>query len=97
MLDKEKQFELEKLDLQNAAEINSLTSNAPVSEVKGIQRINLKSLVPKFNRKLIDITIFFMCLERQAEKSNILVSDCVYHLILLHCRDNSERACGERG
>lgn len=77
-----REFELEKLRLTNAVETVSLTSsNAGNNEE--IRRVNLKDLVPKFDMKNSDVTLFFEIFERQAKKEKVSEDRWVSQLIPL--------------
>ena len=62
-------FELEKIKIQFSFETMSLTSNSGVNEIAP-KKVNFKDLVPRFDSKQIDVTLFFMIFQRQAEKEN---------------------------
>lgn len=88
-LEKQRQFELEKLRLQNAADGISVNSNSSEQEYRGSRNV-LKDLVPKFDPKLIDITLFFMIFERQAVKAKMDENNYVSQLIPLLPADIAE-------
>lgn len=51
---------------------------------------NMKYLVPRFDPKLIDITLFFMIYERQAEKANVVCIEFVFQPFQLLPTDIAE-------
>ena len=82
-------FELEKLKIQSSVKTVSLTSNSSVNEIAP-KRVNLKDLVPRFDPKQIDVTLFFMIFERQAEKEKIEKNYWVSQLLTLLPSEMSE-------
>ena len=76
-------FELEKLKIMNTKEIASITSTVPAAEPVKEKKVSMKDLVPRFEPKNIDITLFFMLFEKQAKKENINESNWVSQLIPL--------------
>ncbi|XP_054719150.1 uncharacterized protein LOC129228494 [Uloborus diversus] len=80
--DKERQFELDKLKLTTAAETVSLSSNGSASTDTS-RKSNLKHLVPKFDPKQLDVSLFFEIFERQAKKEEIEEERWVSQLIPL--------------
>lgn len=67
-LEKDRQFELDELHIQNSVEISSMFLNTTKSELPRIQKINIEDLVPKFNPKLFDITLLFKIFKRSQRK-----------------------------
>ena len=88
-LEKTRQFELEKLKLQSLGETSSNISARSVQEIMP-RKINLKDLVPKFDPKHIDITLFFMIFERQAAREKLDEEFWVSQLIALVPSDIAE-------
>lgn len=84
-----REFELEKLRIQNSAETGSTTSTSIMTPIEK-RRIRLKDFVPRFDPDRIDITLFFVLFERQAKKENVEEADWVSQLIPLLPTDISE-------
>ena len=80
--EKERQFELDKLRVQNGPEINSDISTVSARESSS-RKIKLKELVPKFEPKLIAIPLFIMIFERQAKSEKLEEEHWVSQLIPL--------------
>ena len=89
-LEKARNFELEKLRLENRG------ANTGRSFPEGIpKKSNLKDLVPKFDPKAIDISLFLMIFERQAAREKIDDGDLVSQLIPLLPIEVSEQILKE--
>ncbi|KFM81058.1 hypothetical protein X975_00428, partial [Stegodyphus mimosarum] len=97
----ERVFELEKLKVINVVETNSLVSMISTVEQSREKRVNLKGLVPRIEPSKIDISLFCMVFEKQAQKENIKeIKLClaINSFITSRCSpDNSERTSRQRG
>lgn len=83
---REQEFELQKLKISCSLENESVRSESGVASSDNRKRVNLKDLVPKFDIKSLDATLFFALFEKQAKRYEINENEWVSQLIpLLPC------------
>ncbi|GBM97597.1 hypothetical protein AVEN_165858-1 [Araneus ventricosus] len=79
-LRQEQEFELEKLRISNAAEVNSVASTRSENSKN---RLSLKILMQKFDAQVSDISMYLPLFERQARTAGIEETEWVPQLISL--------------
>ncbi|GBL94013.1 hypothetical protein AVEN_76727-1 [Araneus ventricosus] len=79
-LRQEREFELEKMRISNAAEVNSVASTQSENSKN---RLSLKNLMQKFDAQVSDISMYLALFERQARTAGIEETEWVPQLISL--------------
>ncbi|GBO27096.1 hypothetical protein AVEN_203851-1, partial [Araneus ventricosus] len=79
-LRQEREFELEKMRISNAAEVNSVASTRSENSKN---RLSLKNLMQKFDAQVSDISMYLALFERQARTAGIEETEWVPKLISL--------------
>ncbi|GBM78052.1 hypothetical protein AVEN_72037-1, partial [Araneus ventricosus] len=79
-LRQEREFELEKMRISNAAEVNSVASTRSENSKN---RLSLKNLMQKFDAQVSDISMYLALFERQARTAGIEETEWVPQLISL--------------
>ncbi|GBN34960.1 hypothetical protein AVEN_9921-1 [Araneus ventricosus] len=79
-LRQEREFELEKMRISNAAEVNSVASTRSENSKT---RLSLKNLIQKFDAQVSDISMYLALFERQARTAGIEETEWVPQLISL--------------
>ncbi|GBL88451.1 hypothetical protein AVEN_107631-1, partial [Araneus ventricosus] len=79
-LRQEREFELEKMRISNAAEVNSVASTRSENSKN---RLSLKNLMQKFDTQVSDISMYLALFERQARTAGIEETEWVPQLISL--------------
>ncbi|GBL83939.1 hypothetical protein AVEN_54915-1 [Araneus ventricosus] len=79
-LRQEREFELEKMRISNAAEVNSVASTRSENSKN---RLSLKNLLQKFDAQVSDISMYLALFERQARTAGIEETEWVPQLISL--------------
>ncbi|GBL79283.1 hypothetical protein AVEN_92498-1 [Araneus ventricosus] len=91
-LRQEREFELEKMRISNAADVNSVASTRSENSKN---RLSLKNLMQKFDAQVSDISMYLALFERQARTAGIEETEWVPQLISLLPLDLAQRTRGK--